>query len=405
MRSGCFQTNYNKKLRLFSQPFLYKKYFPRGGTNPNTEDDNYYYVIPDKFLPLRSWFRSLRSIWRNQGTTLNAQQGPSENDNSGEIGGRNGTDSSSDSEREHVYDTLGDGMENIDSPQIQIQPQGDRSNVRNRRQGVPPVYVQSQPAEKGDESHTPLEAAATTLHKETNQESNPNRNDGDDDNDVAPQPVTEGDKSLPPLGTVPITDYEETNQESNLNRKDAAAVAAAADNDDDDDWNEERCDGKVDETVYINGQSTSPEATPLTENTKIDENTSAERFIVADDDKGAGGGNNDDDNDGDDWNEDHGDGKVEVTSYSEGPIETVPVTENISINIDIHENTSREQSIVVDDGEGAGDSHNDDDDHGYDGQVGQIIYGQDQSTSTYAAPFIEDSNINSNIHENTSEEQ
>ena len=398
MRSGCFQTNYNKKLRLFSQPFLYKKYFPRGGTNPNTEDDNYYYVIPDKFLPLRSWFRSLRSIWRNQGTTLNAQQGPSENDNSAEIGGRNGPDSSSDSEREHVYDTLGDGMENIDSPQIQIQPQGDRSNVRNRRQGVPPVYLQPQPAEERDESHTSLEAAATPLHKKTNQESNPNKNDGDDDNDVAPQPqpVSEGDKSLQPLGTVPITDYKQTNQESNLNRKDAAAAAA-----DDDDWNEERGDGKVDETVYKDGQSTSTEATPLAKTTKIEENTSAERTRVADDDGGAGGGNHADDNDGDDWNEDDGDGKVEVTSYSEGPIEAVPVTENINI----HENTSQEQSIVVDDGEGAGGSLSDGDDHGYDGQVGQIIYSQDQSTSTYAAPFIEDSNINSNIHENTSEEQ
>ena len=359
-------------------------------------------MIPDKFLPLRSWFRSLRSIWRNQGTTLNAQQGPSENDNSGEIGGRNGPDSSSDSEREHVYDTLGDGMENIDSPQIQIQPQGDRSNVRNRRQGVPPVYLQPQPAEERDESHTPLETAATTLHKETNQESNPNRNDGDDDDDVAPQPqpVPEGDKSLQPLGTVPITYYEQTNQESNHNRKDAAAAA-----DDDDDLNEERGDGQVDETVNKDAQSTATEATPLAKTTKIEESTSAERSIITDDDKGPGSGNNADDNGGDDWNEDHGDGKVEVTPYDEGPMEAVPVTENINVNIDIHENTSQEQPIVVDDGEGVGGSLSDGDDHGYDGQVGQIIYSQDQSTSTYAAPFIEDSNINSNIHENTSEEQ
>ena len=291
-------------------------------------------MITDNFPRLRSWFRSLRSIWRNQGTTFNAQQGPSENDNSGEIGGRNGPDSSSDSEREHVYDTLGDGTENMNSPQIQIQPQGDRSNVRNRRQGVPPVYLQSQPAEERDEGHTPLETAATKLHKETNQESNPKRNDDDDDyDDVAPQPqpvqegdenhpqwetvdskdyeepcqesspnrndddddgddddndadskpqpVQEGDESHPPWETVDSLDYEETNQESNPNRNDSAAAAAAAaadDDDDDNDWKEEWGDGKVDETVYKDGQSTSTEATPLAETTKIDENKSARAF-------------------------------------------------------------------------------------------------------------------------------
>ena len=139
----------------------------------------------------------------------------------------------------------------------------------------------------------------------------------------------------------------------------------------------------------------------MTDNTKIDENTSAERSTVAaaDDDKSTGGGNNVDANDGDDWNEDHGDGKVEVTSYSEGPMEAIPVTENSNVN------TSREQPVFVDDGEGAGGSLNDRDDHGYDGQVGQIIYSQDQSTSTYAAPFIEDSNINTNTHDNASKKQ
>ena len=150
---------------------------------------------------------------------------------------------------------------------------------------------------------------------------------------------------------------------------------------------------------YKDGQSTSTEATPLAVNTSIEENTSSERTRVADDDGGAGGGNKADDNDGDDWNEEHGDGKVEVTPYDEGPMDTVPFTENINVNVNIHENTSQEQSIVVDDGEGAGGSLSDGDDHGYDGQVGQIIYSQDKSTSTYAAPFIEDSNINSNIRE------
>ena len=101
-----------------------------------------------------------------------------------------------------------------------------------------------------------------------------------------------------------------------------------------------------------------------------------ELSIVAGDDKGADFENNAGDNDGDDWNEEHGDGKVEVTPYDEGPKEAG----NSNVNINIHENMSQEQPIVVDDGEGDGGRHNDGDDHGYDGQVGQIIYSQDQST-------------------------
>ena len=66
---------------------------------------------------MRNWLRSFRSVFR---TIRNAQQGPSESD--------------------RLYETIGDDMENIDSPQIQIQPQRGTSNVRNRRQGVPPSY-------------------------------------------------------------------------------------------------------------------------------------------------------------------------------------------------------------------------------------------------------------------------
>ena len=73
------------------------------------------------------------------------------------------------------------------------------------------------------------------------------KDDDDNDDDIAPQrqPILKTDESLPPQWTVHITDYEITNQNSNHNRKDAAAAA----DDDDDHWNEERGDGKVDETV------------------------------------------------------------------------------------------------------------------------------------------------------------
>ena len=55
-------------------------------------------------------------------------------------------------------------------------------------------------------------------------------------------------------------------------------------------------------------------------------------------------------------------------------MDTSSFTENTNVSIDIHENTSQEQPIVVNDDEGAGARNNDDDvvwneDHG-DGRTG-----------------------------------
>ena len=271
---------------------------------------------------------------------VNIQEEPAEHNHSGDIHAHNGSDISSDSELENSYETIDNVMENMDAPQ------DGRPCLRNRYQVVPPIFPEPanayiyentseersltadqdegandhpQPVQEGDESLAPLGTVASKDYEELNQEPNPNRRDSDDDIDPQPQPVQEGDETLAPLGTVASKDYEELNQESNPNRND--------DNDDD----------------------------------------------------GACGGNN---NAAYYWDEDRGDGQVEVTPYNEDPMDVVSVIDNSNVNTNIHENTPQEQPIVVDDDEGAGVRDNDDDDvwneDNGDGQVDETIYNNDQ---------------------------